>query len=163
VGVLVCLPRESRFPVLMRAADWWAKAPLSARVDLIADGNRSFTALRLPRTISCTVYEWSPLRLSLWYKLQSTRPRFFHPILCVIFLCLGAVALFSVHSAPAAQTLSSKRWLTIVIIESIHATKMIAVDPPPPTPNTNSVRRSLGECSKVVRVRLSFAIGERVY
>jgi hypothetical protein len=65
----------------VRAADWWAKAPLSLRVALIANTNRSFTALGLPRSILCMVYEWLPLRLSLQYKLQSTGPRFFHLVL----------------------------------------------------------------------------------
>jgi hypothetical protein len=48
---------------------WWAKAPLSTSVALITDGNRSFTALGLPRMISCMVYERPLLHRSLWYKL----------------------------------------------------------------------------------------------
>jgi hypothetical protein len=68
-------------PSLVHAADWWAKAPLSARVALLAGGNRSFVAHGLPCTILCTVYEQPSLRLFLWYKLQSVGPQFFHPVL----------------------------------------------------------------------------------
>jgi hypothetical protein len=67
--------------MLVHAADWWAKASLSMSVALIANGNRLFVALGLPRMISCMVYEWPPLRLSLRYKLQSTGPLFFHLVL----------------------------------------------------------------------------------
>jgi hypothetical protein len=64
VGAPVCLPRESRRSMLVRAAGRWAQALLSASVALITDGNRSFAALGLPRMISCTVYEHPSLRLS---------------------------------------------------------------------------------------------------
>jgi hypothetical protein len=51
------------------------------RVALLAGGNRLFAALGLPHTISCTVYKQLLLHLFLWYKLQSTGPPFFHPVL----------------------------------------------------------------------------------
>jgi hypothetical protein len=100
VGALVCLPRESRRSVLVRAAGQWAQAPLSARVALITDINRSFIALSLPCTISCTTYKRLSLRLShgiscrvsgLDSSIQSFRR----------LLCIGAVVLFPAVSAPA--------------------------------------------------------------
>jgi hypothetical protein len=69
VGAPICLPRELRCLALVRAANWWAEAPFSGRVALLAGGNRSFAALGLPHVISCTVYEWPPLHLFLRYKL----------------------------------------------------------------------------------------------
>jgi hypothetical protein len=87
VGALVCLPQESRRPALVRTADRWAKVLLSVRVALITDGNRLFMTLGLPRTISCMIYEWSPLHLSLWHKLQSAGHQFLHPALSSSSLC----------------------------------------------------------------------------
>jgi hypothetical protein len=63
VGAPGWLPRELRCPVLVRTTDWWAKASLLKRVALLASGNRSFAALGLPCTTSCTVYDWPPLCL----------------------------------------------------------------------------------------------------
>jgi hypothetical protein len=55
--------QELKRPALGRTAGWWAKAPLSARVVLITDGNLPFVALGLPHTILCMVFEWPPLHL----------------------------------------------------------------------------------------------------
>jgi hypothetical protein len=66
--------------------------------------------------------------------------------------------LFPALSAPTAQTLSSERWLMMVIMGSITAMKILASPP-----DADGAGRSLGECSKEVSVWLSFAIGEHVY
>jgi hypothetical protein len=50
--------------MLVHLADRWAKAPLLARVVLITYGNKPFTALGLPRTISRAVNEQVLLRIS---------------------------------------------------------------------------------------------------
>jgi hypothetical protein len=39
MGAPVCLPRGLRRSMLVRVADWWAKAPSSARVAPITGGN----------------------------------------------------------------------------------------------------------------------------
>jgi hypothetical protein len=46
-----------------RGADWWAKAPLSAKVMWISDGSLPFEALGLPSMILCMVYERPSLHL----------------------------------------------------------------------------------------------------
>jgi hypothetical protein len=48
----------------------------------------------------------------------------------------------------------------MVIVGSIPAMKSLVAPPPL---GADGVGRSLGECSKEVSVRLSFAIGEHVY
>jgi hypothetical protein len=107
VGELVCLPQQSRRLTLVRAADRWAKAPLSVRVVLITDGSRSFAALVLPRMISCMVYKHPSLHLSLWYKLQSIEHRFLHPALLSSSLhrnnSISICLLCDCHFKPSGQ------------------------------------------------------------
>jgi hypothetical protein len=107
VGVPVCFPRESRHLALVCVADRWGKASLLARVALITDGNKSLTALGLPDTISCMVYEWSPLRLSPWYKLQSSELWFLHLALSSSSLrrnnSISPCLLHACRSKPSGQ------------------------------------------------------------
>jgi hypothetical protein len=71
--------------------------------------------------------------------------------------------LFPALSTPIAQTLSSERWLTMMIVGSIPAMRIPSMGLPPTPPDADGVGRSMGECGEGLSVRLSFAIGERVY
>jgi hypothetical protein len=64
-----------------------------------------------------------------------------------------------------SSIISLERWLTMVSVGSGPAMKILAAGhaPPPPRSDAYGVGRSLGECGKEVSVRLSFAIGERIY
>jgi hypothetical protein len=60
-------------------------------------------------------------------------------------------------SAPATQTLSSEKWLMVVIVRSIPTMRALATShpyPPPPPSEANGAGRSLGECGEEVGIWL---------
>jgi hypothetical protein len=109
--------------MLVRASNQWAKIPLSVKVALITDGNRSFVALGLPHTISCGCHFAFPYGIYCRVSgIGSSIQPFYH------LLCTGKIASPLAFSALVALSpLVRERWPVATIVASIPTMRALVI------------------------------------
>jgi hypothetical protein len=109
--------------MLVRASNQWAKIPLSVKVALITDGNRSFVALGLPRTISCGCHFAFPYGIYCRVLgIGSSIQPFCH------LLCTGKIASpFAFSVLVALSPLVRERWHVATIVASVPMMRALVI------------------------------------